>query len=285
MMFYLGDIRTGFTGFNRLSLLSSEVSGLSNKTLTIDCSSMRWFDAHMAAPLFSVLSQCGSMGNKIEFSNLDSKVKNILQRNGFLKPRIDDIHGTVISLEVFQKEEQKDFSKYVKLNLEAQDIPLMSDDLRSKFNEGVDEIFNNSVIHSKTKHGIFACGQHFPAKNKLDFVIVDAGIGIHVNVVEQLGLNLSSVEAIDWAMTDESTTRQGDIPGGLGLKIIREFVSLNKGRFIVVSNSGYWCLSGSGVEKKTLSSEFPGTAVIMEINTADENSYYLTNEVGPDDIF
>ena len=44
---------------------------------------------------------------------------------------------------------------------------------------------------------------------------------------------ISASKAIEWAMEENTTTRLGDIPGGLGLAIIREFVELNGGKLTV----------------------------------------------------
>ena len=44
--------------------------------------------------------------------------------------------------------------------------------------------------------------------------------------------------AIEWAMKGRNTTRSGDVPGGLGLKILKEFIQLNGGRLSIVDHIG-----------------------------------------------
>jgi hypothetical protein len=62
------------------------------------------------------------------------------------------------------------------------------------------EIFQNSAIHSDSASGIFACGQFIFKKQRLDFTIADAGIGIRENVRRYLGDDkISSRDAIRWA--------------------------------------------------------------------------------------
>jgi hypothetical protein len=87
-------------------------------------------------------------------------------------------------------------------------------------------------------------------------------------------------------MEGQNTTKTGPIPGGLGLKLLREFITLNKGCIQVVSDKGFWEQDSNGnVITKAFSYPFPGTVVNIEINTADKNTYALSSEISTDDIF
>jgi len=85
-------------------------------------------------------------------------------------------------------------------------------------------------------------------------------------------------------MRAANTTRQSE-SGGLGLKLIREFIVHNNGRIVIVSDAGYWELQGGQVTKKRFDCPFPGTVVLIEINTADTKSYALKSEIDPNNIF
>lgn len=87
-------------------------------------------------------------------------------------------------------------------------------------------------------------------------------------------------------MRDKNTTRRKKT-GGLGLKLIREFIHFNKGKIIVVSDAGYWSLNKGEIEKNEFSFSFPGTVVLIEINTDDDSYYSLKSEknIDPDSIF
>ena len=161
----------------------------------------------------------------------------------------------------------------------------MSAAIMKKFRESVIEIFSNAVLHSKTTLGIFSCGQFFPNRHRLDFSVVDLGVGIKQNVMEHTGLDLPPDEAILWATKGRNTTKRGPIPGGLGLKLLTEFVNLNEGRLQIVSDAGYWCLRKDQVATVHLPLPFPGTAVSLEIRTDDTRSYALTSELKESDIF
>ena len=92
-------------------------------------------------------------------------------------------------------------------------------------------------------------------------------------------------EAIEWATRANNTTKRGDVPGGLGLKLLCEFIDLNGGSLQIVSDAGYWRRKGRKNKTARLQHAFPGTVVSVEINTADRNSYKLSSEPETDDIF
>ncbi|KNY18488.1 hypothetical protein AKG11_05080 [Shinella sp. SUS2] len=86
-------------------------------------------------------------------------------------------------------------------------------------------------------------------------------------------------------MQSNNTSRKGDIPGGLGLRLLREFVEANNGKLTVASTKGVWIQSGSDVVKGSLRNPFPGTSVILEINTADKKRYDLKQVTDPRNIW
>lgn len=158
------------------------------------------------------------------------------------------------------------------------EIPEMSSELLKKLSESISEIFENAIYHSRSKLGIFSCGQFFPAKEQLDFTVVDLGIGIRRNIKRCIGLDFSSEKAIIWATEGNTTTRGGNVPGGLGLKLLGEFIDLNQGCIKIVSDAGYWQRESGEVFTVPLNYRFPGTVVSVEINTADTFAYRLVSD-------
>ncbi len=154
----------------------------------------------------------------------------------------------------------------------------MSSALEERFKNSILEIFVNATMHSESELGVFACGQFYPAMHRLDFCVADAGIGIRRKIHRELGLKMNSDAAIEWALEEGNTTRKGNVPGGLGLKLIREFITMNKGRIQIVSDRGYWELVAEGEILNRLDLPFPGTVINIEINTADPVSYRLRSE-------
>ncbi|HKB66123.1 MAG TPA: ATP-binding protein [Pyrinomonadaceae bacterium] len=290
MKILLPQIRHDRTGFEALTKVNAETEGCFLQEIEIDMSRTTWFDADMCAALGAILYRLGDRLNTVQLTNIQPGVKQILSKNGFLssygRQRIPDKWGTTIPYQRFDVKDDRYFATYIEKELVLRrELPKMSSALLKKFRESVFEIFSNAVGHSKTELGIFSCGQFFPHKYCLDFSVVDLGIGIRQNVKENAGLDYSAEEAIAWATEGRNTTKKGKIPGGLGLKLLREFIKLNRGRISILSDSGYWMAHRGRVSKSKLLNAFPGTIVTMEIDTSDKQSYVLSSEISESDIF
>jgi hypothetical protein len=161
----------------------------------------------------------------------------------------------------------------------------MSTGLGKRFQQSLFEVFENSAFHSGSTLGVFVCGQFFPLKQRVDITIADAGITIPRKVNETFKWNLTPEDAIRWALREGSTTKRDAQPGGVGLKLLRDFVALNQGRLQIASGSAYWELNGGTESLQSLPNPFPGTVVNLEVNTADGRRYQLANEVSPENVF
>ncbi len=284
----LQDIRSEFEGFSTLADLADKLRDVVFDHILVNMSQVDWFDANMCASFGAILYQAG-VANSVSVFNLKPKVEEILSKNGFLviyggAPK-KYAYGTTIGYRRFELKDDRAFGEYTRTYLTEKGIPSMSPGLYKKFLEGILEIFNNSVIHSETKWGIYSCGQFFPKKHRLDYSLADLGMGIPENLRRKRGFNRSDEDAIDWAMTGRNTTKNGPVPGGLGLKLLREFITLNEGRIQVVSGHGYWELKAGSKNLHHMQHPFPGTVVNIEFNTADTKKFCLTKEIAPADIF
>jgi hypothetical protein len=290
MKIKLGEVRHNLLGFQALVALCASTSACFLEDVEIDMSHCGWFDADMSAGFGALLYKLGADLNSPIITNLPNSVETILSKNGFLstygRQKLRDKWGTTIPYRRFDAKDDKSFAEYIEREfMKRTEIPSMSKGLRKKFRESVFEIFSNAVIHSKTELGIFSCGQFFPNKHSIDFSVADLGIGIKKNVCDNTSLDLTAEKAIVWATEASNTTKRGPIPGGLGLKLLKEFINLNGGRIQIVSDAGYWCFSRGKTEVRPLAHAFPGTIVNIEINTADKKSYILTSEQNEADIF
>lgn len=247
------------------------------------------FDANICAPLGALVHRLRSEGKIISLGNMHAGVKRTLGKNAFLKTfgMVPEVEGgrAVMKYHRFEPSDEKEFPNYIKKHFKGKGIPKMSIGLTEKFREGIMELFSNAVLHSETQHGIFVCGQHFPQAKRLDFSIVDMGVGIRHNVWTKRKIQLSAENSIAWAMEGNNTTKTGSIPGGLGLKLIRDFIKLNQGRIQIVSDAGFWEETESGVTTHAFTGMFPGTLVNIEINTADKRGYRLATEAEPVKLF
>jgi hypothetical protein len=278
-------IRSDFAGFSRLGRLHEELLAYRSSNIKIDLSRVAWLDAHLAAPLLIVLRRAGTRGNTFEFINAQPDVALTLRKNRFFARAATDTHQTTMPTTEFSLTEGVKFSLYAKRHLNRKEVPDMSPALRGKFYEGIDELFANSALHSNATISLAVCGQFYPRNRRLDFTLADGGRTIAGCLRDSKIGPYSDDRAIAWAMEPYNTTRQGDIPGGLGSKLLREFIELNGGKLIVASRAGFWCQKGTTVIHSLLSHPFPGTAVILEINTADTNKYDLINPPSPKEIW
>lgn len=281
----LTDLSTNPKSFDQISSVYYQCKHVVNDEISIDLGRVGWIDGHLSAAILCVIRKIQARGNRVAFINSVPRITNILQRNGLFQSGIKSETGTVIPLTAFKLDQGVDYSNFIRRHLNRMKFPKMTESLRGKIYEGLDEVFMNASIHSISSTDIFACGQFFPKYERIDFSITDGGIGISGAYKQTFLREISACDAIEWAMTEGSTTRVGDIPGGLGLKILRHFIRLNSGRFIVVSRDGYWTEQNGIAEKKQLTFEFPGTVVTIEVNTADGKAYDLANVPSPQELW
>lgn len=278
----LSDIHSSRSGFSRLAELDVALEAYLFDTIEADFSACTWFDANMSAPLGVVLARAANNLNTVELKELRPGVETILSKNSFLTgfgfPKRYDTYGTTIPYGRFTTADDRYFADYLNSHLRGKDLPEMTQVLSKRFKDSILELFVNAAMHSETGLGIFACGQYFPNKHRLDFCVADAGIGMRRKIYKELGIKMNSDQAIEWALQEGHTTRKGKVPGGLGLKLIREFIIMNKGRIQIVSDRGYWESSANGATLTRMDLGFPGTVINIEINTADTGSYCLRGE-------
>jgi anti-sigma regulatory factor (Ser/Thr protein kinase) len=249
-----------------------------------------FFSANMSAALGAVLDKFTANLNDIHFDYLSPQIETILLKNDFLtyfgKQRAVDINNTTIKFQKLKTTDGKYFKNYVIEELiegHIADLPQMSSGVKEKMVEAIYEIFVNAQIHSETEF-IYTCGQYFPNKDKIEFTIVDTGIGFREKINRRFGSTLRATQAIKWAVEEKKTTKEG-ISGGLGLAVLREFVILNKGKMQIISNEGFYQFDSDGETLNEFQGEFPGTIVNLQFRTDDNNNYSLKSEIDINEIF
>jgi len=278
----LGSINNDYSGYRKMIDFYHERRNSVFEMIPLSLGS--WFPANTCSLLGALLYLLQNNLNTIEID--PGNAGDILTRNGFLSffgnPKIPDRNNTAISYEVLDPQDNRYFSNYVfREFLSKPNLPKMTVALRKKVAESIYEIFINAKMHSDTEK-IFTCGQFFPNKHIIEFMITDIGIGIPESINRRFGVSFDSVTAISWAMKSGNTTKQG-VSGGIGLALLQEFISQNRGKIQVISGDGFWELNERGVETKVFTNEFPGTAINIYVRTNDPASYALVSEVT--DIF
>lgn len=290
MRLSIGTVRSDYAGFNNIAKIADQSRDLIFDSVELDFSSCSFFEANLAAPLYAIISRIREELNDVSLTNLKPTLETILRKNHFLtkfqSPSLIDTNHTTVPFKIFKLQAGEQFFEYLESYMHGKGIPNMSEGLTKRFRQSLFEIFQNAAIHSKSSSGVFTCGQFFPQMHRLDFTIADAGVGIRDNVRKYTGNSkMSSCAAIKWALTEGNTTKTGDQPGGLGLKLLKDFIRMNKGKLQIVSRYGYYQFSAAGENSLKLDHDFPGTCINIEINTQDTSSYCLKSELSSDDIF
>lgn len=289
MRINVASIRNDPDGFDRIAAIATKVGDLRFDMVDLDFSCCDFFEANMAAPLYTIVARLVDRLNEISILNMPDNVRNILRKNKFMTVFDDfilaDTYNTILPFKIFKLNTENQFNDYLEAHMKGKGIPKMSKKLAKQFYRNLFEIFSNSSIHSESRPGIFVCGQFFPRKQRVDFSISDAGVGIHENVQRYTGKKMNSCEAIEWAIADGNTTKTGSQPGGLGLRLLKDFIRINKGKLQLVSGDGYYEFSTTGESFLVMSNYFPGTCVNVEINTSGSMDYYLEFESTTEDIF
>lgn len=282
--FFFNDINTSLKSYEQFGKFYEQFKNSFFESINIHLNN--WFGANMSAVLGGLLDKI-SEKNFISIKSNNQSIITILQKNTFLAnygySQLQDLNSTTIKYLKLKSNESRFFNSYINTELlSKEDLPEMTDALKKKISESIYEIFVNAQTHSKSEY-IYTCGQFFPAKNKIEFTIVDMGQGFKKTINERFNQNLSSIQAIKWALMDHHTTKT-DAPGGIGLAILKEFIKLNKGKFQIISYDGFY----ESVEDEKffqLQNPFPGTIINMEFITNDPFSYKLSSVVDIDNIF
>ncbi|MGB5792083.1 ATP-binding protein [Poseidonibacter sp.] len=281
----LSNVHNDFDGYNKIINFYVEYKDefLEDITLNINI----WFDANLCSVLGSIIDKFSESLNSVNLIASDS-IRKILQKNCFLLQfgysSLSDTYHTTIKYLKLKTTDGRFFSDYVENQLlRREEFPTMSDAVHEKISQSIYEMFVNAQIHSETKN-IYTCGQFFPARNTLDFTIVDTGIGFAGRIKKNFDLEISSEDAIKWSLQDGNTTKK-DVSGGIGLALLKEFISQNNGKIQIITGNAFYQMFEELETFSTLDNFFDGTIINMSFKTDDSTSYVLVDELDDEDIF
>lgn len=284
MDFTLTNIDTSINCYEQFCSLYANIKDCLFETININI--VQWFGANMSAVLAGILDTVVEV-NQINIIINNPDITKILKRNHFLGSfgyKVNQAsNDTIIPFFKLKPNDARFFYEYVIKNLlNRKELPHMSKKLKKHIAESINEIFNNAVIHSRSKN-IYTCGQFFPKKKKIEFTIVDTGIGFKKSFTERFNREIDSLKAILWAVDQGNTTKR-ETTGGLGLTLLKEFIKMNSGKLQIVSGNGFYEF-GTNEQMKCLTGTFPGTIVNMEFNTDDDSLYFTSNDYNKANIF
>lgn len=237
--------------------------------------------ANQFAVLGCIIEFCQETNKKFQ---LDDKIpyalKILMRRNNFgiffNLSHISDINNTVVPYKRFYVDEILEYERYLTIELfNRNDMKDISDILKDNIRDYLLEIFKNVKDHTSSKK-IYTCGQFFPKKSLLYFTIVDKGETIYYNVSEyHKRSNLSIPNSpLKWALEKGNTTLNNNGPRGIGLFLIKNFITSTNGYFCIVSdNEMYEIRSNNDGKFFKLKYTFPGTIVTIAFNIQDNVTY------------
>lgn len=279
-------ISSDIDGYSFLAKLNQDLQQYRFENIVLDFAGNTWFEANLCAALGAIINKAQKNYNTLVLENLRYKQKDIFSRNHFLAAlggeKLKDHNDTTIKYRRNKLSDDKLIKEFLDRELiNKPDFPKLSNTAKNEIIRSIFEIYSNAIIHGYCDD-VYSCGQFYPQKSppRIDFTIVDLGKTIQTNVSEFLQKQLSGVEAIKWALAENNTTKpkEKNIPGGLGLKLICDFVRQNKGKVQIVSGNGCWQLSADLEQDFTMPYYFPGTLVNLEFNLDDKSFYYLKEE-------
>jgi hypothetical protein len=249
---FWGDIKTSMIGYESLLQFFTICKQHYNKTIKLDFSKLKWFDANMSANL---ILYCNTLKkeNKIKFEieGLGScLVADVLLRNNFFKMimddedfRVDDINESTISLGNFDNSNSDDFVNYIETNfINHRSLSNLTTDQKINLSNNYFEIFDNIDTHANSSVGCYVCGQMYPRKNLTKFTIVDHGDGFLTKIALTTKNDdvpiICSKDAILWALSG-NTTKIGE-PGGTGLSGVLRYCYESGSSMQIISGDSFF---------------------------------------------
>lgn len=159
-------------------------------------------------------------------------------------------------------------------------LPRHSPLVWKKIVENLWEIVHNGIQHGESEYGVSTCGQFYPQMGYFEMAVYDTGHGIPHKVKEfrAKAITASDCECIDWAVQKGNSTIPFEKSAGLGLHLLREFLSINGGIFQIVSGTGYYDQIGNSPSSTTsLKNSIDGTLVNIRV-IYDDHLYKMKGE-------
>ncbi|MFZ7282492.1 hypothetical protein ACLSZW_02215 [Avibacterium avium] len=168
--------------------------------------------------------------------------------------------------------------------------PRLKEDVVSRIFEIYQNAFGHGIKNVEPPRNVISCGDYDEKNDTISLCVVDLGGGICKNVMGYLSkaphlkpLISDNASAIRWALERGNTTRTDsivdDMPRGVGLDLLKEFVALNKGKLEIYTNDCLAFVDAQGnYDIKQLDFDFPGTLALITINCSQEVFYSYNDE-------
>lgn len=167
------------------------------------------------------------------------------------------------------EEQQKSVNDFMDVVLRTMKIPK---DIISGLEWSINEITDNVLNHSESKHGgIIQASTHYK-ENKILFAVADSGIGILKSMQEGYPELRTELDAIGEAIK-AGVTRNPKIGQGNGLAGSLRVATMTGGSFEILSGNGRLIITeDKTIRKPVQRARYSGTLVSGEINIIDDFS-------------
>lgn len=192
------------------------------------------------------------------------------------------------------KLDEEDLYEHIDQELLTSEKIILSDSLKEDIVTKIIELFINAFGHgiknAKYPISVISCADYLQNDKTLSLCIIDFGLGIAQKVIEYHSNNGDSPfkneeGALEWALKEGNSTKtdslREDIPRGLGLSLLQEFISKNHGRLDIYTNSCHAYLDNNGlykIDKMPISIE--GTVITIQIQCRQDVKYLYKSELG-----
>lgn len=275
-------------GYEFLSDLYDSMRQSQSVNIYVDFAGCKEFDANLSAVMGAFLDKLTEDGHNMFLRSPKSPgVKRALSRNKFfsafdLETKYED-RENYIEYRRFGVADTHAFKEYIDTELIRKErFPSCSDKAKLKIIESIYEIFANAVSHSGCNY-VYCCGELHTRKGitMLDMTFVNLGLSVVENVntflMSRGKPQIDSCKTLEWAFVEGNTTKQ--VPGGLGLAILKQFIDMNGGTIQMVSGDAMLEINKNIPKDTKLDKWFPGTIVTVEFNCDDDKMYVMTDEI------
>ena len=287
--FYIAEsLKVDKEGILFLADLWEKIESFSGGKVLLHFDEVKDIDANLSAALGAILDSATKKGTSM-FLNAprEKTVKRALARIGFLgafsvQTNVKE-RENFIMYKCFSVLESSEFKEYIHTGLiQKQRFPQCTQKAEEKIIESIYEVFANAVSNGGCEN-VYSCGEchELDKRPMLDMTITNLGRSIQENVNNFLCKRgkspLSAEDTLKWAFKEGNTTK--DVPGGLGLAILKDFMDLNEGEIQMASGNALLEYKKGCFDTAFLEKPFPGTIVNLKFNCADQKAYSLKNEI------
>ena len=230
-------------------------------------------------PVICIIDDLRETGVKVEVRlPLDYETRKLFRSVNwahYLSPdqfeKSDSIYDRHLVTRRFEnaEEQQKSVNDFMDVVLRTMRIPK---DITSGLEWSINEITDNVLNHSESKHGgIIQASTHYK-ENKILFAVSDSGIGILKSMQEGYPELRTELDAIGEAIK-AGVTRNSKFGQGNGLAGSLRIATMTGGSLEILSGNGRLTITDNKTTRKRLSpARYDGTLVSGEINIVDDFS-------------